>query len=134
VRVAEDGVALPPDAGPCFRAPTPGEIVAEGRKLVGSAQVRLGEAILQHGSVILEGDQSALVRLGGNAHDLGAPATLRSLAGPLLWLDAARAVADGLCLALPGAWTQAAYTPAETEAGERLEHERYGCDAWTWRR
>jgi lipoate-protein ligase A len=46
----------------CFAAPVGGEILAGGRKLVGSAQVRRGTAFLQHGSVLLAGSQE---RLGG---------------------------------------------------------------------
>jgi lipoate-protein ligase A len=34
-----------------------GEIVVKGRKLVGSAQVRRGDAFLQHGSILLAGTQ-----------------------------------------------------------------------------
>jgi lipoate-protein ligase A len=42
-----------PDAGACFGTPAPGEVVARGGKLVGSAQRRLGPTILQHGSLLL---------------------------------------------------------------------------------
>ncbi|HLQ60144.1 MAG TPA: hypothetical protein VK113_11560 [Gemmatimonadales bacterium] len=41
----------------CFAAPVGGEIVVQGRKLVGSAQVRRGDAFLQHGSILLDGAQ-----------------------------------------------------------------------------
>lgn len=38
----------------CFDRPSAYEILAEGRKLVGSAQTRRGSAILQHGSILIE--------------------------------------------------------------------------------
>jgi hypothetical protein len=41
------------EAGPCFGASAPGEVTATGRKLVGSAQIRLGGVVLQHGSLLL---------------------------------------------------------------------------------
>jgi lipoate-protein ligase A len=41
----------------CFAAPVGGEIVVNGKKLVGSAQVRRGNAFLQHGSILLAGVQ-----------------------------------------------------------------------------
>jgi lipoyl(octanoyl) transferase len=41
----------------CFAAPVGGEIIANGRKLVGSAQVRRADAFLQHGSILLDGSQ-----------------------------------------------------------------------------
>ena len=40
-------------AGACFASPVGGEVTARGRKVVGSAQVRLGSAFLQHGSILL---------------------------------------------------------------------------------
>jgi lipoate-protein ligase A len=50
----------PPPAGrpaSCFSVPVGGEILVQGRKLVGSAQVRRGDAFLQHGSILLDGSQ-----------------------------------------------------------------------------
>lgn len=51
-----------PGAGPCFLGSVAGEVVVGERKLVGSAQVRIGNAVLQHGSLLLEADQGLLVR------------------------------------------------------------------------
>lgn len=132
--VAREGKALPPDAGPCFQAPTPGEVVLFGRKLVGSAQVRMGDAILQHGSVILGGDQSALARLAGGSGDASPPATLESASGPCGWRAVAEALAGGLGLALGGTWRQGEVSPHEESRAGCLETERYATDAWTWRR
>jgi lipoate-protein ligase A len=42
-----------------------GEILVEGRKLAGSAQVRRGDAFLQHGSILLDGSQGKLSSAGG---------------------------------------------------------------------
>jgi len=49
-----------PSAHPasCFSCSVGGEILVRGRKLVGSAQVRRGDAFLQHGSILLAGAQS----------------------------------------------------------------------------
>jgi lipoyl(octanoyl) transferase len=38
----------------CFDRPSAHEILLDGRKLVGSAQVRRGGALLQHGSILIE--------------------------------------------------------------------------------
>ncbi len=48
------------DAGACYAVAVGGEIVARGRKLVGSAQVRQGDAFLQHGSILLDGSQDVV--------------------------------------------------------------------------
>ena len=50
----------------CFSASTGGEILASGRKLVGSAQVRQRAAFLQHGSILLDGTQEIVERLTGD--------------------------------------------------------------------
>src|SRR5919201_1280720 len=47
LRVAEGGPI-------CFDRPSSHEILLHGRKLVGSAQVRRGRALLQHGSILIE--------------------------------------------------------------------------------
>lgn len=132
--LARSGTSLPPDAGPCFQAPAPGEVVLGGRKLVGSAQVRMDGALLQHGSVILRGDQSALARLAGGEVDPFPPATLEEAVGPVDWRDAAAALGRGMALALGGSWNEGGATAAEEARARELEAERYATDAWTWRR
>jgi len=56
-----------PSAHPasCFASSVGGEILHRGRKLVGSAQVRRGDAFLQHGSILLDGSQGKLSTAGG---------------------------------------------------------------------
>lgn len=41
----------------CFASPVGGEILVGHRKVVGSAQVRRADAFLQHGSILLDGQQ-----------------------------------------------------------------------------
>jgi len=45
----------------CFDRPSAHEILLNGRKLVGSAQVRRGGAILQHGSILVEPRIASLI-------------------------------------------------------------------------
>ena len=40
---------------PCFLSPNRNEIMVEGKKLIGSAQKRTGKAVLQHGSIPIDG-------------------------------------------------------------------------------
>lgn len=46
----------------CFDRPSAHEILLEGRKLVGSAQVRRSDALLQHGSILIEPGISTMLR------------------------------------------------------------------------
>jgi lipoate-protein ligase A len=59
--IASDRPAVGPSGRPaaCFAAAVGGEILHRGGKLVGSAQVRRGEAFLQHGSILLAGAQTS---------------------------------------------------------------------------
>jgi lipoate-protein ligase A len=61
------GRPLAPDGAACFAEPNVGEIVVDGRKLVGSAQRRDERAFLQHGSILLHDDQPRVAALRGAA-------------------------------------------------------------------
>lgn len=135
VDVSEGEDHLKPDAGPCFQSPAPGEVVAGGRKLIGSAQARVDGALLQHGSILLSGDQSMLGRLAGRPSDDAPPATLEGLVGDVSVDTLAAAVTKHLEGVFGGVWAAAGeYTPVELETAARLEAERYNLDSWTWRR
>jgi lipoate-protein ligase A len=128
------GVVLPPDAGPCFRDPTEGEVTAGGRKLVGSAQARVEGVILQHGSLILDGDQSLVDRLGPGGDPSPPPATLSALLGYLPGEEELiRALATGLEAEFGGVWREDAFNPAEIKAAEALL-PHYLDPEWLWRR
>lgn len=144
---AAGGRVLPPDAGPCFVEPAGGEIVVRGRKLVGSAQVRIGGAVLQHGSVLLVADQRALLNgrapaegparspaREGNGGVSPGPVTLAEvLAETPSWERLVRAFGDGLARALGGEWRPGTLTEGERARAAELE-SRYASSEWTWRR
>ncbi|HEY9479471.1 MAG TPA: biotin/lipoate A/B protein ligase family protein [Gemmatimonadaceae bacterium] len=125
-----EGAAPKPGISPCFMVPVKGEIVAGGRKLVGSAQVRENEALLQHGSVLVDDDQalaSALLVVPSPAPP--PPATLHSLLGRVPSLDE---VAAALSSAIPDA-EQLELDPLLEDAARRAS-VRYRDPEWTWRR
>ena len=127
------GPSLPPDAGPCFRQPAEGEVTALGRKLIGSAQVRIGGFILQHGSIILDGNQEVLRRLRIDDEPVPPPATLRSILGRVPEADVLCSfIRDGLAETLGGSWTEDGYRSDEKMAAEGLE-AHYEDPDWTWR-
>ena len=134
VTVTDHGKTLSPDAGACFGAPAPGEIIAGEKKLVGSAQLRVGNALLQHGSIIIDGDQSLLNQLTGKLHDIVCPATLRSVLGVVHQDQVTFGVIDGLKHVLGGSWEEGECLPAERNEAGRLKRQRYSQAGWTWRR
>lgn len=123
------------DAGACFGAPAPGEVTAHGRKLVGSAQVRIGRALLQHGSLLLAPPTIPLDALRAHpAREDAAGVTLSELVpGPLPFARVSAAVESALAGTFGGRWERGALDDREREAAEGLL-EKYGSSAWTWRR
>ena len=115
VTIATDGATT--TTGPCFAAPSPGELVYQGRKIAGSAQWREHGVVLQHGSILIDNDQEGVE-----------PATLRAALGraPTAFelADAFGAIVDTVTLALE--------PMVRDEARQLCQH--YSDDAWTWRR
>ncbi|MCY3704808.1 MAG: biotin/lipoate A/B protein ligase family protein [Gammaproteobacteria bacterium] len=103
-RLAAGVVPGPPRAGACFDATAGGEVVAGGRKLTGSAQARIGRALLQHGSVLIDGTQDMVDRLCRQPAIAGTPTgstTLREELGRApSWTEVATAVAEGFAAEL----------------------------------
>ena len=125
----------PPTAMPCFAEPSAGEIVVEGRKLVGSAQWRDDGALLQHGSILVHDDQGLLPLLMRDAcHSVPSPATLHELLGRA---PRAAELADALFAVVRRTEDPLAtpLTDAEIAALDtsRFVHH-YLSAAWTWRR
>ena len=129
------GVAPHPGVAPCFEEPVAGEIVAGGRKLVGSAQWRDREALLQHGSILVDDDQSlASALLRSPVPPPPAPATLRLLTGRA---PAAADFAAALARAVEAEERAAVDVFAlddDLRADARALSGHYESDTWTWRR
>jgi lipoyl(octanoyl) transferase len=126
--------AAVPSLAPCFRDPAEGEVVVRGRKLVGSAQFRERGVILQHGSILFEGDQR---RVAGYLRVTG-PGDV----APLVLSDILPAIPEWkrIVAALAQAFTEAlGVQPAEstltaTENARTAElSRRYADPGWVWR-
>ena len=126
--------AMLPGPIPCFDHPSAGELVAGGRKLVGSAQWRTEKSLLQHGSILIDDDQPLLTSLLREPGAAPPPAaTLRDLLGEPPSLTAvARAIFSAVELEDPGA-SPLSLDGSLIESCSRLS-ERYADPAWTWRR
>jgi lipoate-protein ligase A len=120
---------------PCFIGPAAGEVVVGGRKLVGSAMRRVGNAILQHGS-ILEGWDGALqagcLGLADDALLRSSVVTLADVLGePPAPQALAEAVAAGLARTFEVTFEGATLSAAEAARAAALERERYGRERFT---
>lgn len=135
--LAPDPTRAPPlDAGPCFARPAGGEVLVGGGKVIGSAQVRLGDAFLQHGSMLLEDDQALVGELAREVAPVGGEAPLaRALGRPVPWDAAARAVEAAFAewAGSPAApWGEAGH--AAFVAGAAAHEPMFRSPEWTWRR
>ncbi|MCY4646846.1 MAG: biotin/lipoate A/B protein ligase family protein [Gammaproteobacteria bacterium] len=136
-RLAAGVAPGPPRAGACFDATAGGEVVAGGRKLTGSAQARIGRALLQHGSVLIDGTQELarkLCRQPADADAAPASTTLREQLGRTpTWEEVAKAVTEGLAAGLE---TEIAQGPLPRRALPLIRplERRYRSREWTLRR
>lgn len=129
---ATAAAALAAVTASCFQAPAPGEVVVAGRKLVGSAQRVERRAILQHGSLLLDGDQSLVAELMAGPPP-PAPATLASALGRAPEpAELVEALCAGFESALGIRLAPGALSSAERDRARALE-AHFSSDAWTWR-
>lgn len=121
-------------SGPCFAVAVGGEILVAGKKVVGSAQRRGERALLQHGSMLLEDDQSLVRRVHLAPSPEEPPETpLGQLLGRPLDFDAA---ATAVATALMATGLPALPDGGPNEVLRRAEghYDTYQSDAWTWDR
>lgn len=133
--IAERTGRLPsPASAPCFERPAEGEIMFDGRKLVGSAQFRGESSVLQHGSILIGDDQAMVSQLA--VRPVGSVAAAATLVQGLGRVPGFDEVADALSRALASR-TSASVTSFDAsvlEADVVRLCERYESDAWTWER
>ena len=125
------------DAGACFSQPAGGEILIGGRKVVGSAQFRQGNALLQHGSILLHENQSILLGLTRGAiiaQSPEPPETCTKTADPALQgREVAAAIRASAADRWSGEWNPAPdIEPALHGASPHFPH--YRSANWTWAR
>ena len=105
---------------PCFIRPAGYEILADGRKLVGSAQMRRAGALLQHGAIPLAGDVAAITEL------LAMPAAGpgRASASGCARTAITAGEAAGRPVRAPASWRVPSRRPGRGLAGIELDRER----------
>ncbi|MGA9348974.1 MAG: hypothetical protein WBW48_09230, partial [Anaerolineae bacterium] len=128
----------------CFDAPSSYEITVDGKKLVGSAQVRKKSVVLQHGSLPLEGDIARIFdflkvpseeRREELKQELRARATSLELAlgysAP--FEEVAQHLAAGFAQALNLRLIPGRLSEHELALAEKLRREKYATREWNFR-
>ncbi len=131
----------------CFGHPAKADMVAAGRKIVGSAQVRRRDALLQHGSIPISIDPTehlavmpgGLGNSGAHVADGGRLAAIACGVADIVdyeptFEQLVQALADGFASALRIRIEADGLSDAETELAGCLRREKYADDKWTARR
>jgi lipoate-protein ligase A len=125
----------------CFDLPSDYEITFNGRKLVGSAQSRQQNTLLQHGTILLHADTAAWTKVLRLPPMLDGPALAQRLIAldeALGYLPPFEAVVAALVHGFEQTWQIAlepgTLTAAESARAAELVREKYAAPAWTARR
>jgi len=144
----EEKIVNPQSGAACFDTPSNYEIVAGGKKLIGSAQMRRRGVILQHGALPLTGDLDRIFTCLRPSEDGSAGAegahprgSLREYAGtleqalgrPISFEEAAAALAEGFERALNLRLEPGELTDDERKLVDRLCLTQYGSAEWNRR-
>lgn len=134
-----------PNSNPvCFEVPSTYEITVDGKKLIGSAQARKKEGVLQHGSLPLTGDLTricqALVFENEAARDRAAQRLLErattvesALGRAVSWEDAAQAFIRAFEAQLGISLQRGELSESESQRTDELVREKYDHPSWTER-
>ena len=128
----------------CFEVPSTYEITVDGKKLIGSAQARKKEGVLQHGSLPLKGDLTricdALIFKGETSRKdtaerlLTRATTVESVLGVGIdWETAAQAFVRGFEAELGIQFERGEMSQSESKRADELVKEKYAHASWTER-
>ncbi|MGZ9226473.1 MAG: lipoate--protein ligase family protein [Anaerolineales bacterium] len=128
----------------CFEVPATYEITANGKKLIGSAQARKKEGVLQHGSLPLTGDitricqalafESTSARENASTRLLSRATTVESVLGHAVsWETAAQAFVHAFETQLGLCFEKGDLSESESKRAEELVGEKYDHPSWTER-
>jgi lipoyl(octanoyl) transferase len=128
----------------CFEVPSTYEITVNGKKLIGSAQARKKEGVLQHGSLPLLGDltricqalvfQSESARETASKRLLERATTVESALGrQVSWETAAQALIQAFEAQMGLRLLRGELSESESKRTEKLVKEKYDHPWWTER-
>ena len=128
----------------CFEVPSTYEITVDGKKLIGSAQARRKEGVLQHGSLPLTGDLSRIcqalafenesAREDASKRLLARAATVESALGRTVsWETAAQAFIRAFEAQLGLIFERGELSESESKRTQELVREKYTHRSWIQR-
>jgi len=122
-------------AMPCFSFPARDEIEIGGRKVVGSAQKRVGARFLQHGSIPLELDPGREERIAAvcrtDPDNVRVISLAEALGRTVGFEEAVDRLVEGLAQAFKVRFVPRVLAEQDERAIRAIERERYANPAWT---
>ena len=129
----------------CFEVPSNYEITIHGKKIIGSAQARRNEGMLQHGTLPLFGDLARIIKvlkfdtpedqIVASKRLLEHATTLETALGQAIsWETACDAFINGFANALNLSFINEPLSQSEIELAEELFQKKYNHPDWTFKR
>jgi lipoate-protein ligase A len=119
---------------PCFSYPARDEIEINGKKIIGSAQKRVGPKFLQHGSILLENEEELLRQVLAPSEKIGQlkMVSLSEALGRTVSFDwAVERLIRGIASFFRITFKPKILTPEELEVIEDIQRTKYGTEEWT---
>ena len=125
----------------CFSVPSGNELLVDGRKICGSAQMRTHGGFLQHGSLLMTFDPVETAALIPSSRASKPAEKLRSSVTAVNEMISSPVSAETLCSVLQKGFidelgiclSEEPLTPAEKKLSQHLI-KKYESDAWNWQR
>jgi lipoate-protein ligase A len=128
----------------CFETPSTYEVTSQGKKLIGSAQARRYQGVLQHGSLPLFGDLARIIQVLSFPNEaerqdalsrlLDHAATLEQVLGQIIdWNTAAKVFEQAFSQIFHLDFETADLSPAEQNRAQELVAQKYANLEWTFR-
>jgi lipoate-protein ligase A len=117
----------------CFAAPALVELTVQGKKIIGSAQVRTKRSLLQHGSIPITIDfeaWEALMKISASALRRKAISVSEALGQELSIDELKRALIEGFQEYFGVECVPGELTPAEHALAQKLFVEKYATPHW----
>ena len=117
------------NAANCFQTTAQCDFLVGDKKLIGAAQCRYHDVILQHGAILLEIDEAAWQKAIGGA--MRGAVSLRALGVLQPREEIIAALAAGLERAWNIAFESSVINPIEAKLASRLHQQKYATGDWT---
>jgi lipoate-protein ligase A len=127
VEMAPTGVRT--NGSNCFAASASCDFLANGKKLIGAAQCRRDDAILQHGSLLLSINEDEWQQLAGGP--MSGATSLEALGLTQDRETVVQALGEGFAAVAGGQWSRGALTAEEAQLAQTLLNEKYSQESWT---